>query len=153
MQNDVTKDKNYEKQDRYKRLHEQLTKAIKNEFWFEACMIEYAILEDRTSAILYYGKVCGDAYSSRKKLGNKLNSIEYQIGKKHPIISKKVDPNLISQLKEWKEKRNDLVHRACVSYEEERAAAVAMEGIILIRRLQNDSAKVTRAAKKEDGNG
>ena len=143
-------EKNHEKQERYKRLHEKLSKALKNEFWFEACMIEYAIIEDRTSAILHYCKICKDAYSSNKKLGNKLNSIELQIGKKHPIISKKVDPTLISSLKDWKERRNDLVHRACSLYEENLAAEVAIEGDSLIKRLKNDSEKVKRAAKKPE---
>lgn len=141
-------EKNYEKQERYKCLHEKLTKAIKNKFWFEACMIEYAIIEDRTSAILFYCNICKDPYGSNKRLANKLNSIELQIGKGHPIISKKVDLKLIGELREWKERRNDLVHKACSCYEEKEAEEVALQGNELIRRLQNDSAKVTRAARK-----
>ena len=140
--------KNYEKQERYKCLHEKLTKALKNEFWFEACMIEYAIIEDRTSAILFYCNICKDPYGDNKKLANKLNSIELQIGKNHPIISKKVDPKLIDELREWKDRRNNLVHQACSSYEEEEAEKIALEGRKLVDRLQNDSAKVTRAARK-----
>ena len=139
---------NYEKYERYKELHERLTKALRNEFWLEACMIEYAIIEDRSSAILFYGRVCENAFSNNKKLGNKLNSIEHQIGKAHPIISKKVDPALIAKLKTWKERRNDLVHRACTLYSEEQAKNIALEGNDLIKKLQNDSAKVKRAARK-----
>ena len=138
---------NIEKQETYKLLSEKLSKALMHGFWFEACMIEYAIIEDRTSSILYYSGVSKNAYS--KKLGNKLNSIEYQIEKKHPIISKKVDYGLISKLKVWKEDRNDLVHRACTMYDEKKAEVVARKGEILVKKLKNDSAKVTRAAKKQ----
>lgn len=141
-------EKNFEKQEHYIKLKARLNKAIKNGFWFEACMIEYAIIEDRTSSILHYSGVCENAYSSSKKLSNKLNSIEHQIGKNHRIISKKVNKDNISQIKIWKDKRNDLVHRACVLYDEELLKQIAIEGNDLVKVISNDSAKVTRCANK-----
>ncbi len=42
----------YEKQELYARLKGKLKRALAAEFWYEACMIEYAIIEDRTSSIL-----------------------------------------------------------------------------------------------------
>lgn len=81
---------NQEKEATYKILKVKLNVALRNEFWFEACMIEYAIIEDRTSSILEHSGVCKNAYDESKKLSNKLNSIEHQIGKGHPIISRKV---------------------------------------------------------------
>ena len=139
--------KNYEKQERYALLKAKLSRALKNGFWFEALMIEYAIAEDRTSSILFYANVSDNAYSHSKKLSNKLNSIEYQIEKKHPIISKKVSLSLINDIKKWKDSRNELVHRACNYYDEESAQVIATEGAILVKNLSNDSAKVTRASK------
>lgn len=141
-------EKNYEKQERYTILMGKLKKAISNQFWFEASMIEYAIIEDRTSSILQYSKVCKDAYDSDHKLGNKLNSIEHQIGKKHPIISKKVNINTIREIRTWKDDRNDMVHRACILYNEEMAQDIALKGNELVKRINNDSAKVTRQAIK-----
>lgn len=148
-------EKNTEKQNHYKRLKAKLNKAIKGRFWFEACMIEYAIIEDRTSSILHYAKVCENAYSSSKKLGNKLNSIEHQINIKHEIISKKVNICTINQIKEWKDIRNDLVHRACTLFDENMAKTIALEGEKLVNAISNDSSKVTRYAKKleEKNNG
>ena len=140
-------EKNYEKQGRYAKLKSKLSRAVKNGFWFEALMIEYAIIEDRTASILWYSNVCKNPFDSSKKLGNKLNSIEYRIGKKHPIISKKVSLELITNLKVWKDKRNDLVHRACNCYDEDEASKIALEGNLLVSKLQTDSAKVTRASK------
>ena len=145
-------DKNFEKQEHYIKLKSKLNKAVKNKFWFEACMIEYAIIEDRTSSILYYTKICKNAYDSDKKLANKLRSIEYQIGKKHPIISKKVSRDTILKILSWKDKRNDLVHRACVLYNEQLAEDVALEGLSLVKSISNDSAKVTRYVQKSEKN-
>ena len=141
--------KNDEKRERYAILKAQLKKALSQDFWFEACMIEYAIIEDRTSSILAHARVCQDAYGAGHKLGNKLNSIELQIGKKHPVIAPKVDPVLIKELRDWKERRNDLVHRACTLYNAEQAKNVAVEGNHLVNRLINDCAKVTRLANKK----
>ena len=102
-------EKNHEKEARYVALKGNLSRAIRNKFWFEACMIEYAIIEDRTYSILYYAKV---AKNESKMLKTKLNSINNQIGKNHPVIAKKVDSDLIDGIDKWREKRNRMVHRA-----------------------------------------
>ena len=140
--------KNLAKQERYKQLKTKLKKAIQSEFWLEACMIEYAIIEDRTSSILCYSNVCKDPYSSNKKLSNKLNSIELQIGKQHPIISNKVNVDTLEEIKTWKEERNDLVHRSCTLYNEEKAKEIAILGKKLCDLISNDSQKVSRMAAK-----
>lgn len=144
-------EKNVDKQSRYAALKVKLKKAIAGEFWLEACMIEYAMIEDRTSSILWYSKVCKDPYSSNKKLANKLASIEFQIGKDHPIISCKVSQKTIEDIRKWKERRNDFVHRSCVLYNEEIAKEIAIEGKRLVRLIDNESAKVSRLAKKREG--
>lgn len=143
---------NIEKQQRYITLKGRLNKALRNEFWFEACMIEYAIIEDRTSSILFYSKVCEHAYDSSKKLSNKLNSIEHQIGKEHKIISEKIDKELIWSIRNWKDERNDLVHRACVNFDEIHAKEVALEGEKLVKLISNASARITRYVNRVGGN-
>ena len=138
-----------QKHENYIQLKIDLKKAMNCHFWFEACMIEYAIIEDRTSSILSHAGVCKDAYSSSKKLSNKLNSIEYQIDKKHPIISKKVSVDTIREIKKWKDLRNDLVHRSCICiYDKEAIASIASDGKRLVDLISNDSKKVTRLANK-----
>ena len=138
-----------QKQENYVKLKIKLKKAVSSRFWFEACMIQYAIIEDRTSSILYHSGVCEDAYSPNKMLSNKLNSIEHQIGKEHPIISKKVNPEIIRRIKEWKDRRNDIVHRACIRvYDEAETEQVALEGSRLVDLICNESKKVSRLANK-----
>ena len=141
---------NTEKQERYKLLMTKLNRAMQNEFWLEACMIEYAIIEDRTSSILFYSGISANAYDSSKKLSNKLNSIEYQIGKGHPVISKKVDSETVDKIRKWKELRNDFVHRSCVLYDEEKAKDLALQGKALCKLISNDSQKVKRMIKKSE---
>ena len=137
---------NSEKAETYKQLKVKLKKSIACSFWFEALMIEYAIMEDRTSSILQYANVCKDAFDSHKSLSNKLRSIITQINKKHPVLSKKVDINLINELVIWKDERNDLVHRACNRlYDEKSAKTLAVNGKELIKKLDNDSRKVRDA--------
>ena len=140
---------NNQKAENYKILKTRLKKSLASEFWFEACMIEYAIIEDRTSSILQHGNVCNNAYDPNKLLTNKLNSISNQIGRGHPVISKKVDPNLIKEILKWKDNRNEVVHRSCNHvYEEEKVKAIAETGNELVRRLINDSRKVSNYYKR-----
>ena len=138
---------NEEKREVYINLKTRLKKALSGAFWLEACMIEYAIIEDRTASILAHGGITDKGWE--KKLSNKLNSIEHQIGKKHPILSKKVSLENIQAIRVWKDARNEAVHRACiVVYNEEAFHALAEEGKVLMDRLSNDAQKVSRAAQK-----
>lgn len=141
-------EKDYEKQVRYAELKIRLKKALAGKFWFEACMIEYAIIEDRTASILARTGVSANAYNENKKLSNKLNSIDNQIGKKHPIISKSVKKELIDALNEWKDKRNDLVHRACQHYNEDVARECAMQGKELSNKISDAAKTVSRKIER-----
>ena len=138
---------NEEKREVYLHLKVRLKKALSSGFWLEACMIEYAIIEDRTASILLHAGITDKGWE--KKLANKLNSIEFQIEKGHPIIGKKVSLETVRQIRDWKDKRNGAVHRACITiYDEEAFRNLAEEGKILVERISNDSQKVKRAADK-----
>ncbi len=140
---------NEQKRDNYSILKTKLKKALAAGFYFEACMIEYALIEDRTSSILSHSGVCKNAYDSGKLLSNKLNSIEHQIGKGHPIISKKVEKDLVPAIREWKDNRNDIVHRACIRLvDEDELKSIAIEGKVLTDKLVNASKRVTYLANK-----
>ena len=140
---------NEEKQEAYVKLKTRLKKALASGFWLEACMIEYAIIEDRTASILLHAGITDKGWE--KKLSNKLNSIELQIGKGHPIISKKVSLENIHAIREWKEQRNDAVHRACIiKYDEEAFRRLAENGKLLMGNISNDAQKVSRADKKKE---
>ena len=139
---------NAQKYDNYKILKVRLKKAISQKYWFEACMIEYAIIEDRTASILKNTDVVKDPYE--KKLSNKLRSIEYQIGKEHPIISKKVDKQLLVDISAWKDARNEEVHRACIHfYDEDAMSKIAIDGNNLVNLITNTASRVKNACIKK----
>lgn len=141
---------NEEKFQAYVGLKTRLKKALASGFWLEACMIEYAIIEDRTASILMHGGITDKGWE--KKLSNKLNSIENQIGKKHLIISKKVSLETIQEIRSWKDQRNEAVHRACITvYDENAFRSIAENGKILMDRISNDAQKVTRAEEMKKG--
>ena len=136
-----------EKQQTYAGLKVRLKKALSSGFWLEACMIEYAIIEDRTASILLHAGVTDKGWD--KLLTNKLRSIENQIGKKHPIISKKVSTDTIQGIREWKDLRNEAVHRACITvYDDEAFRSLAERGKELMDKISNDAQKIVRAEKK-----
>ena len=136
-----------EKHQIYIGLKVKLKRALASGFWLEACMIEYAIIEDRTASILLHSDITNRGWE--KKLSNKLNSLELQIGKKHPIISKKVSSETIQEIREWKNMRNEAVHRACITkYGDADFLFLAKRGKDLMDRISNDAQKVIRAEKK-----
>ena len=138
---------NEEKFQAYAGLKTRLKKALASGFWLEACMIEYAIIEDRTASILLHGGITDKGWE--KKLSNKLNSIENQIGKEHPIISKKVSVETVREIRQWKELRNEAVHRACITvYDESTFRTIAERGKVLMDRISNDAQKVARADRR-----
>jgi hypothetical protein len=140
--------RNNEKQEAYASLKGKLKVALKYEFWFEACMIEYAIIEDRTASILAHVGTCRNPYE--KKLSNKLNAIEQLIGKRHPIISKKVKPEELSQVRTWKEKRNALTHSFFkIQYGDSDLKNIALEGKIAMDAISNAAQRVSKMSERE----
>ncbi len=117
---------NQEKHEVYTTLKTKLKKALAGEYWFEACMLEYAIIEDRTMSILLHAGICTN---EKKSLANKLNSLEQQIGKQHPVISQKVNAETIAEIRAWKDRRDKAVHEACKRlYDENDMKEIAVLG-------------------------
>ena len=82
-------------------------------------------------------------------MSNKLNSIELQIGKGHPVISKKFDASLIAEIRNWKDERNDFVHRACIrAWDGEELKSLAEWGNEIVRNLDNAARRVSVLADK-----
>ena len=132
---------NQQKHQIYATLKAKLKRAIASEYWFEACMLEYAIIEDRTMSILLHAGICKN---ENRRLSNKLNSLENQIGKQHPVISKKVDAKTIADILIWKDRRDKAVHEACKRlYDENNMKEIAILGNELVDRITNEARKVS----------
>ena len=97
------------KYNNYKEQAKRLKKALENQFYLEAIFIEYSILEDRADAILRYAKqeIISDRYVS---IDRKLTKIKNLSLNKCLFLNKYFNEEFIMLLKEWKEKRNPLIH-------------------------------------------
>ena len=144
-------EKNMEKYEIYKQLSSDLTKAMKQGFYYEAIFIEYAILEDRLASVLKYAGVP----TTKKKGGNKSIAEKIDdIRKKKEFSSKFVRDclsfELLDSITVWKDKRNRLIHElANIPYDAEAVREVAEEGYEIVKVVKNKSDSVINRFKKE----
>ena len=133
---------NEEKQQNYKIEIKKLTKALNSNFYFEAIFIEYAIIEDCLSSVLSKnGKTI-------KYMGKKLNSI-HLLAKKDKLISEYFSEKFLNRLKQWKDKRNPLVHSlVSIVVDETELSELASEGDSLIKELIDKTNRYINALKQ-----
>ena len=117
---------------------DKLNEALKNEFYYEAIFIEYAIIEDRTSSMLKHAKFSQKTYS--ETLDNKLNVIKTSPKFKNEYVEKHPTKEFIQRIYNWKKHRNDLIHKlAKEPYSNEFVKKVAIEGNEVLKILKSKS--------------
>ena len=142
--------KKMEKYESYKEQHDRLKKAMKHGFFFEAIVIEYAILEDRTESILRYE---GNSINSKKHvtIEAKINKIETIAREKKGLAKRYFQPELIAAMREWKEKRNGLIHALMKhSVTQEELRTIALEGEALVKEVSRLSQNYKRAVERKN---
>ena len=135
------------KYDTYKKMHDALSKALRNEFYYEAIFIEYAIFEDRLLSLIKHSgyvikgkELCKDGSISIERKINIVLSHDLFAPK---FIKNRLTPSLLDELKDWKNKRNKLIHAlANIKYDEENAKEVALSGYDLLKRFKSKSQSV-----------
>lgn len=137
---------NYEKNIKYKELMESLKKSIKNEFYYEAIFIEYAILEDRTESILRHANISiVHSNGLPLTLNSKLGKIQKSKLYKYSYIRKHLTVDLINSIYDWKNDRNKLIHDLInTNYSNEKIKNVALNGYDLIKKINNKSTLVNK---------
>lgn len=141
-------EKNLEKYETYKRLSFDLSKSMKQGFYYEAIFIEYAILEDRLASVLKYaGCVKTDGYLTiTKKIGLIRSRKEFSSN----FVRGRLSFELLDSIVEWKDKRNKLIHNlANISYNADSIREVAEEGYEIVKAVKNKSQSVINRFKKE----
>ena len=93
---------NYEKRDRYIELNETLSKALEQEFYYEAIFIEYAIFEDRTESLIRHSKIEHNLNKKEMTLYNKINLIKSKEEFKSFYCNKHEILNLLEEVKSKK---------------------------------------------------
>ena len=99
---------NMQKYNNYREQMGRLKKAVANHFLLEALFIEYAVIEDRTEAILRYAGIFNP--EKHTTLCRKLNRIADITRSKKSILRKYITEENISEIKRWKDDRNRLIH-------------------------------------------
>lgn len=142
------------KYDLYKYYFDQLKKAMNNEFYLEAIFIEYAILEDRTESVLHHAGLWEAYLGNRRQanIGTKLTFIKKKAQSKSSSFHRYFSDDLLDQLREWKNKRNPLIHDLLnQTLGDDDLKNLALEGYDLIRELRNRATSHNRMLDKKNG--
>lgn len=143
-------EKNMEKYEIYKQLSSDLTKAMKQGFYYEAIFIEYAILEDRLASVLRYAGVLTMEKAGKKNIAEKINLIRDKKEFASKFVRERLSFELLDSITVWKDKRNRLIHNlANIPYDAEAVREVAEEGYEIVKVVKNKSDSVINRFKKE----
>ena len=144
-------EKNMEKYQAYKSMNENLSKAMRSEFYYQAIFIEYAIIEDRcTSALKYAGVKHLDNKGNELMLSRKIEKMRGNPSFTEPFVRQRITIQLLDEITEWKRQRDRLIHAlAKIPYDYEEVQAIAVRGQELVRILSNKVASVNNYHKKQ----
>ena len=139
-----------EKYEIYKKMHEDLKKAMIYEFYYEAIFIEYAIFEDRFNSLMKYGNVKYlDKYGNPIGIKQKINKARNNPIFTTDFVRKRITLEMLDQIESWKDRRNKLIHAlATTKYDEESVKQIALEGNDLIKVFSNKVQSVNNHNKK-----
>lgn len=148
----MEKEKNMEKYEVYRSMNQNLSKAMRAGFYYQAIFIEYAILEDRCTSVL---KHAGVEYLNSKgyelKLSQKLNRMRSNPAFVVPYVRQRITLELLDQITDWKRSRDRLIHAlAKIPYNHNSVKEIAENGQKLVCILSNKIKSVNRYHEKED---
>jgi hypothetical protein len=143
-------EKNMEKYNIYRSMHDNLSKAMKAGFYYQAIFIEYAILEDRLTSVLKYSQVPYLNRNGREiNISDKIKRILEAEELSASFVKKRLSEELMQMTKEWIARRNDLIHHlANIPYDNEAVKLVAEDGAELCRQIKNKTDSVNNYLKK-----
>ena len=146
-------EKNMEKYEVYKSMNENLSKAMRAGFYYQAIFIEYAIIEDRCSSVLRHAGVpyqnnTGQDISISQKLRKMRDNPVFHV----PYVQQRITLDLIAELYAWKEKRDDFIHHmAKIPYDHESVKATAITGQELVKKLGAKVRSINNYYTKQGG--
>lgn len=143
---------NEEKRQVYAILKTKLKIAMDQEFYLEALLLEYSIVEDRLLSILkHLGLKYTDSNDRELQIGKKIKKVRGQIENDNPLVVGKIDLNMIDRIFAWKDTRNDLVHNSCHRlFNNDEVTKCAEEGAEIVRQLSNSATRIKRAADRKN---
>ena len=146
---------NMQKHENYREQFNRLKRALASEFYLEAIFIEYSIIEDRTESIIRHAEKW-DAYIKKLKgrdptLNSKINYITVQALSGNKLLRRYFSDDLISQILEWKDKRNQLIHALLKQHlTTGELSDFAYEGERLTKEIRTRATNFIRAVEREN---
>lgn len=139
--------KNYKKHKKFADVYDRLNKSIKEDTFYESIFLEYAIIQDRLSAVLaILDKNVVSVNGYKKELESILKEFE-KINNEH--VEKRITKDLISYIRIWKAKRNDLIHSLMNnSFDDFELKNVVDEGYKLTRKIDNKANQIIKHYKR-----
>lgn len=135
----MTQEKNMEKYHAYKSMNENLAKAMRSGFYYQAIFIEYAIMEDRcTSALKHAGIPYQNDLGQDVSISQKLRKMRDNPAFHNPYIRQRITLELLEEITAWKRERDRLIHAlAKIPYDHESVKATAITGQELVKKLSS----------------
>lgn len=148
----VNREENMKKYNNYRELFPRLNRAVKNEFYFEAIFIAYAIVEDRTESVLRhlgkweaYQRQCA-ARRGYPTITGKVNLIRQAARKSTSPAAPYFSDGILDRFMEWKERRNQKIHELMNHpFSAEELQELAQTGKTLARTISNRTESMKRA--------
>ncbi len=157
-----------EKYKNYRTQFQRLKRAMSNEFYLEAIVIEYAIMEDRVESILSYegNKIIPRNERENISIMKKINRIVTLAQQKNSLIGRyfainlKNKINLMEEMKKWIDNRtpvkrnsvcrNNIIHHLLeIITTTEDLGEIAEKGNILCRDLTNRANNYKRMVERK----
>lgn len=142
-------EKNMEKYEAYKKMYDDLGKAMRSGFYYEAIFIEYAIFEDRLKSLLKYAGSPTERKGRALTLVQKLNIIRTDEKFSDKFVRTRLTSELLNALEDWKDKRNKLIHNlANTPYTSDEVKAIAETGHELLKVFKSKAQSVINYFQK-----
>ena len=141
--NEISNDQKYEN---YKAQLGRLNRAFKERFFLEALFIEYAIMEDRTEAILIHA---GKKVKPKAGLIQKVDDIR-KLLLKDVLLSRYIKPELLDEIVTWSKTRNDYIHALMKQvFTSEQIEEIVLQGQTIIKTLSSKSTSYKRMLERQ----
>lgn len=140
------------KQEIYKMMKSNLSKAMKAGFYYQAIFIEYAIIEDRCSSVLRHAGIDYKEKDGKDiKLGRKLNKLYSHSSFSANYIRKHLSLAFIDEIRAWKTARDGLIHDlANIPYDYQGVKSIAESGKEIVRKLENNVKSINIYLEKQE---
>ncbi len=138
---------NQEAFETYKTLFGSLNRAMNAQFYLEAVFIEYAILEDRTAALLRH---IGHSVNNKTSLARKITKLNNLLTtNKHQFLDRYFTSDFFSHVREWNDMRNQLVHALAKRTPDKKSwQKVATDGRQMARMLSSKTKLCKQAVER-----